>query len=71
MAVLRIVLKEGPHFTLCIPTWLITSPDYFSDLFAIFDDFSKWNTPNVLPNFEKSSNMAKKVTKNVTNQVIC
>ena len=31
----------------------------FCQMFAIFDDFSKWSTaPKVLQNFEKSSNLA-------------
>ena len=32
---------------------------FFCQMFAIFDDFSKWSPPKVLWRFEKSSNMAK------------
>ena len=31
----------------------------FWQILAIFDDFSKWSTPKVLQNIDKSSNMAK------------
>ena len=36
----------------------------FSSFFAKFDDFSKWGMPKWLQNFEKSSNMPKKMAKN-------
>ena len=41
--------------------WLVEQGFYslFCQIFAIFDDFSKWSALKVLGNFEKSSNMRK------------
>ena len=35
----------------------------FASFFAKFDDFSKWTVLKELENFEKSSNMPKKISK--------
>ena len=57
----------APVEKLCIRTTLIklwkASFIIISEIFAIFDDFSKWSVLKVLRNFEKSSNMAKNEEK--------
>ena len=44
-----------------VNNWVFSS--IFAKILAYFDDFSKWS-PKALQNFEKSSNMPKKLAKN-------